>query len=219
MTAAGSVSSPSRLSNEAVKTFPLPGGGERGDVVTRYGAVSFDTPEPLGAHPFDTGAEPDIYYRVRKQFRYANTAGITHGQIPVPYDQVLSRPLGSSGPPSEPLSYDTKTYDNASYRRTFGSFAQRYPSESAPPGEGMWRVDNPYYPNNLPSQISQQPPPGVGRFQRGQSGVVSPFVVIGGRGMTSPYADRQTRLAAPISYSSTTQMLGGSVFNEGALGG
>lgn len=219
MGASGSVASPSRLSNDAVKTYAVPGGGEHGSVVSPFGAVTRDNPPPLGAHPWDTGAEADTYYQVDKGFRFANTAGITYGQIPVQYNPALSRTM-DGGPPAEPLSFDSKTYPNASYRREFHGWAQRFPRGGAAPGRGMWKYNNPFYPDNLPSQVTAgQAPPGQGVAQRGQGGVITPFVVQGGRGMVQPHAARQTRLAPAISYSSTTQVLGGSVFNDAALSG
>jgi len=221
MGANGSVASPSRLGNAASRTYALPGGGDEGPVAPLYGAVTQDAPPSLGAHPWDTGAELDTYYVVDKSYRFANTGGLAYGQIPVPYDPALSRTLSTSGAkPSAIFSASTKTYPNASYRRSFGSWRQRFPNESAAPGEGMWRVSNRYYPSNLPSQLATgQAPPGRGATQRGQGAIITPFVTTAGRGMAAPSQNLQTRLAPSISYSSTTNVLGGSVFNAVGLGG
>ncbi len=221
MTAAGSVASPARLANTAQRTLPLPGGGDYGVAPLLVGPVSRDNPPPLGAYPWDTGGEISTDYQVEKQFRYANTAGIQQGQIPVPYNTALSRTLSTSGAakPSAPFSYSVKTYDNASLRREFHSHGQRFPNESAPPGEGMWKVTNPYYPSNLPSQVGRgQAPPGQGPVQRGQGAIISPFVAAG-RGMRPGSTNNQTRLAPAISYSSTTQVLGSNVFTAASMGG
>lgn len=221
MTAAGSVASPARLANAAQRTVPLPGGGEYGTIATVIGPISRDNPPALGSHPWDTGTEVSPNYIVDKQFRFANTAGITEGQIPVPYNPTLSRTLSTSGAakPSAPLSFSTKTYPNASERREFHASAQRFPNESAAPGQGMWLVSNPYYPGNLPSQLGRgQAPPGQGPVQRGQSGVINPFASVG-RGMQAAWQNAQTRLAPAISYSSITPTLNANVFTAAAMGG
>ena len=219
MGAAGSVASPSRLMNNAVRTVAPPGGNDNGPVVVRFGAVTVDEPPALGAHPWDTLGPVELY-EVRKMESYDNTAGITLGQNPVAYNPMLSRVVGAGGKPSAPLTAGRKGIPNDSWREEFHQFAQRFPVGPAAPGMGQYLVENPYYPGNKPVGIVGADVTGNAVAGKGTTGrSVSPaFVKKGGRGMVAMNQNRQTRLGSAISYSSTTDVIGQSIFNEGPLG-
>lgn len=219
MGANGSVASPSRLSNAAAETKPSLGAGASGFAPIRYGAVTRNQPPPLAALPDDTaGLEPELYI-VDKGYEFPNTAGIRLGQNPVQYNPMLSRVV-EGGKPAQPLTAGPKRYPNASWRLEFRQWAQRFPRGPAAPGRGRLAYDNPYYPGNMPSQVVGQATTGGAVAGQGtiQRSISPAFVAKGGRGMRKPYFARQTRLAPAISYSSTTDLVGASVFTEGPLG-
>ena len=219
MGASGSVASPSRIMNNAVRTVAPPGGNDNGPVVVRFGAVTVDEPPALGAHPWDTLGPVELY-EVRKMESFDNTAGITLGQNPVQYNPMLSRVVGASGKPSAPLTAGRKGIPNDSWREQFHQWAQRFPVGPAAPGMGQYLVENPYYPGNKPvgivgNDVTGNAVAGKGTTNRSASPA---FVKKGGRGMVAMNQNRQTRLGSSISYSSTTDVIGQSIFNEGPLG-
>lgn len=222
MGANGSVAGPSRLANIAALTKPALGRGQEGARIVQYGSVGQSWYDRILAMlPFDTGVKPR-FYDVNKGFEFQNIAGVKLGQNPVPYNPMLSRVVqtGKNATTGAGLTADNKRYPNASWRHEFQQWAQRFPAGPARSGMGRLAYINRYYPQNLPTQITGDPQTGsavagVGNAPRSAS---QKFVQTGGRGMRKPNFNRLTRLGSAISYSSTTETLGGSIFNEGPLG-